>query len=184
MILNENFLYSHFPKSGGTFIRNFLLETTESAYLKGQDHRPLSLFINDETDPAENQKRGDLFDQRHGTVNGRKMIFDHLKHKNVVGSLRNPLDWYPSRLGYAKFRGNNLKFQNFDISTMSVDEFIQNLSAGMFANRKDPVIWKRLRFELDFFEIAKRCEIGLMSFEFILQYSQDPLQVFRKARIS
>ena len=144
MIENPEFVYIHLAKSGGSSIRAILRDCFGFVEDRSKTHVP-AYFLR-----------------------------DVIAERRVLGSVRNPLSWYESRLNYPHFRKRPLPFRgSHSLDFIELSSFIQGMADKSFLDENEDLIWRREEFEVKPFKIMKRKRIGFMTFEFLFTYCRD-----------
>ena len=144
VIENPEFVYIHFPKSGGSSIRGILREHFDFVADRSNTHVP-AYFL-------------------------REII----SSRRVLGSIRNPFTWYESRLNYPLYRKRPLPFVgSHSLDFIGLSPFIRGMHDNAFLDENKDLIWRREDFEIKPFKIMKCKRIGFMTFEFLFTYCRD-----------
>jgi len=135
MILHDKFIYIHLQKTGGTFISDFLLKHLKTSQLLGK-HSTVSML------------NGDL-----------------MENKIIVGSIRNPFEWYVSHYHYQK-QGDLFLFKNVLNSPKNFNEYLNRLLDKGYNSSKKDVLFKKEDNTIDYDKI----DIGNYTINFIRSY--------------
>lgn len=123
MIVHPKFIFLHLPKTGGTFIENYLSGSPQgvNGNIKNACHvgKVLEKYLNED---IENRKHT----CRHDPV---YRITEKTKDRTKFGYIRNPYDWYLSFWSYSK-DGSDATYLNLhtEESKKDINVFIEHLS--------------------------------------------------------
>jgi hypothetical protein len=168
MQITDSFVYLHMPKTGGTFVTSIL----RSIYSGGEEK-----YVSTMTDHMVYTKDKLVIHPRHGRLLAHKnkhgiraqIPLGH-RRKEIVTTMRNPLDWYVSQycFGWWKRDEYRQRYKNMSLRGAEIKD-PSGISFEQFVDFIDAAFPSHLRIKL-----KCRHELGYMSRQFLYYHLKRP----------